>query len=313
MRRRTALPLGVDVGAARTRVACAELGDDGAPVLVAVATRPTGDDPAAAIAAAREELRTRERRCVLALSAPDAVLRSVAFPAMKPRERMRAARFDAARYVDFARDGAIRVIPDRAGRCVVGIARRSALDARVAAARRAGLRPIAVDDAAFALLRAFGDADAVVDIGERATVLDDTPQSRFQRCASSQPAAPLFPAALAASLTIDLASAEERKRTIGLGGAAEHARDALVDALASALVAHRSASADEVALRRADRQRRAPLRPRRTRSNARSRFRRASERWTSRAGAAHYPPDVVRAASPDWALAYGLALWGAGR
>jgi len=305
---RAALPLGVDVGTARTRVAHAVLDATGAPALVAVATRPTGDDPAGAIAAARAELRTRERRCVLALTAPDAVLRTVTFPAMNARERMRAARYEIARVADFAADAAVRVVATQRERYVVGAARRTALDARAGAARRAGLRPIAVDDTAFALLRAFPDAGAVVDVGDTSTVL----------CIRREPIPTVhiaggggaaLTAALSTALAIDTASAEERKRTIGLGGAADHARDALVDALASALVAHRAACAEDVAS--------VVL----TGNGARLRgLATAVERAIAipvRVGtleaAAHaaYPDDVVRAASPDWALAYGLALWSA--
>ncbi len=307
MTRRATLPLGVDVGTVRTRVALVERDANGRATLVAVAARANAPDAATAVADARAELRTRERRCVLALSAPDAVLRTITFPPMTHRERLRAARFEAGRFIPYAaHEAAIRVVPGADGRCVVGIARRGALDDRVAAARRAGLRPVAVDDAAFALLRAFPGAGAIVDVGERATLLaiggETVPSVRTVAYGGGA-----FSDAIAASLGLDRAAADERKHAIGLGGAGGAVRDELIGALAGALVEHRAASASEL--------RSIVL----TGNGARlTGLSAALERAVAipvaigalDAGAGcGYPPDVVRAASPDWALAFGLALW----
>ena len=307
MKAATTLPLGVDVGAVRTRVALLERDPSGASRLVAVATRPTGEDPGAAIAAACAELATRERRCVLALGPPDAVVRSAAFPAMRRAERTRAARFEASRFVSYPlHEAAVRVHSAPGERCIVGVARRSALDARVLGAQRARLRPVAVDDCAYALMRALPYADAIVDVGERATVLV-LPNDLL-------PAVHVFPAggraftdAVAASLGVDEATAEQRKRTVGLAGAGEHARDALIEQLATALIEHRATARTEpraIAL---------------AGNGARlAGLAEALERAVAipvRLGAlpddvsCGLPSDVVRAASPDWALAYGLALW----
>jgi type IV pilus assembly protein PilM len=301
------LPLGIDVGTARTRVALVECDASGQPHLVAVAVRPTGDDAAHAIAQARAELRTRERRCVLALGAPDALLRTATFPAMRRTERARAARFEAQRFVPYSsNEAAVRV--ERAGeeRCVIGIARRCAVDERVLAARRAGLRPVAVDDVAFGLARAFAYADAIVDVGESATLLvvpgDPVPSVRTLAIGGGA-----LTAAVVASLGVDAATAEQRKRTIGLAGAGEYARDALVEQLASALIDHRAnARAEMRAIALAG-------------NGARlAGFGEALERAVAipvRLGALAagtsdaLPADVVHAASPDWGLAYGLALW----
>jgi Tfp pilus assembly PilM family ATPase len=307
VKRRPTLPLGVDVGAERTRIALAELDESGHPSLVAVAARPTGSDAAQAIAEARAELGTRERRCVLALGAPDALLRRAAFPAMPRTERARAARFEAARFAPYApNETALRVLPAGDGRYILGIARRRALDERVAAAKRAGLHAVAVDDAAFALSRAFEYADAVIDVGAAAT--------RLVVAGAPVPAVETFEiggatltAAVAASLGVGEAAAERRKRSVGLAGAGEHARDALVDAIASALIDHRARARTELrAIALAG-------------NGARlSGFAEALERAVAipvrlgalGAGVSHtLPADVVRAASPDWGLAYGLALW----
>lgn len=306
MKRARTFALGIDVGTARTRVALVERDDAGRPALVAVAARPTGDDAALAIADARAELRTRERRCVLALGAPDALLRAIAFPALHRIERARAARFEASRFAPFpVDDAAIRVVAI-GERCAVGVARHDALEARIAAARRAGLRPIAVDDAAFGLLRAFPYADAIVDVGASAALLvvSGDPVPSVSRLA---PGGAALTAAVGASLGIDEATAEERKRTVGLSGAGEYARDALVEQLASALVDHRAKA-------------RAELRAIALAGNGArlTGFAAALERAVAipvrlgalGAGASDaIPPDVLRAASPDWGLAYGLALW----
>ena len=307
MKRRATLPLGIDVGAARTRVALLERDAAGAPRLVAVAARATGDDPAAAIAAACTELATSERRCVLALGPADALMRTAAFPAMRRAERARAARFEASRFVSYPlHEAVVRVHAGGGEHCIVGIARRAALDARVLAAKRARLRPVAVDDAAFALVRAFPYADAIVDAGESTTVLvladDPLPVVR-----SFPTGGRAFTDAVVASLGVDAATAEQRKRSIGLAGAGDRARDALVEQLATALIEHRASARTEpraIAL---------------AGNGARlAGFADALERAVAipvRLGAlpsgvsAGLPSDVVRAASPDWGLAYGLALW----
>jgi Tfp pilus assembly PilM family ATPase len=301
------LPLGVDVGAARTRVALLERDAAGAVRLIAVATRPTGDDAAAAIAAACAELATSERRCVLALGQPDALLRTAAFPAMRRTERARAARFEASRFVPYPlAEADVRVHAETRERCIVGIVRRSALDARVLGAKRARLRPVAVDDVAFALMRAFPYADAIVDVGERATVLvlPNEPLPAVRAFATGGAA---FTEAVVASLGVDAPTAEQRKRSVGLAGAGDRVRDELVEQLATALIEHRASARTEpraIAL---------------AGNGARlAGFAEALERAVAipvRLGALPtgvsrgLPADVVRAASPDWGLAFGLALW----
>jgi Tfp pilus assembly PilM family ATPase len=305
----TTLPLGIDVGAVRTRVALLERDAAGSVRLIAVAARPTGDDAATAIAEACAELATRERRCVLALGPGDALLRTAAFPAMRRAERARAARFEASRFVPYPLHEAVVNVHAGAGeRCIVGIARRSALDARVLGATRARLRPIAVDDAAFALMRAFPYADAIVDVGESATVLI-FPNDPIPAVRAFPAGGRAFTDAVVASLGIDEAAAEQRKRSVGLAGAGDHARDALVEQLATALIEHRASARTEpraIAL---------------AGNGARlAGFAETLERAVAipvRLGvlpgdaSRGLPADVVRAASPDWGLAYGLALWDA--
>ncbi len=310
MRRRETLPLGVDIGTARTRIALVERDDARRPDLVAVAVRETGDDAAAAIAAARAELRTSERRCVLALGGGDAHLRTGTFPRMRGGERVRAARYDAAPFLGFpSADAVVRVVPIEADTCVVGVARRAALTERVGAARAAGLRPIAVDDAGLALTRVFPAAGAIVDVGARATqlVLASQPVPIYRIFAGGGAA---LTAAVVASLGIEEHAAESRKRSIGLAGAGEYARDALVEQLASALVEHRSRARTELdgIVMVGNGARLCGFADALERAVALTVRMGGLEADVSRS----LPPDVVRAAAPDWALAYGLALWADG-
>jgi Tfp pilus assembly PilM family ATPase len=307
MRKAETLPLGIDIGASRTRVALLERDRTGTPCLIAVSTRPTAGDPALAIAEAYAELGTRERRCVLALNHPESMIRSATFPRMGRLERARAARFEVARYLPYPiGEAAIRVTPLVGGTCVIGVAHRPVLAARLAAVRRARLAPIAVDDAAFALGRALPHADAVIDVGQERTTLivrrDPVPVIRTFEIAGGA-----FTTAIAEALGLDARLAEERKRTIGLAGAGEHARDGLVAQLAAALLETRAAAqVDLRGIALAGNGSRlaglAEMLERATQVPVRS--------GTLAPGATTALPfDVVRSASPDWACAYGLALW----
>ena len=307
MSRRATLPLGVDIGAERTRIALLERDRAGIARLVAVATRETGVDPSAAIAAAHAELPTRERRCVLGIGGADTHLRASSFPGMGGRERIRAARYEAAPFLGFpSNDAVVRVVPIEDDRCVVGVASRAALMTRVAAARTAGLRTVAVDDAALALMRVFPDAGAIVDVGVRATQLV-LANGSVPACRAFAGGGAALTAALAASLGIDEAAAESRKCSIGLAGAGEFARDALVEQLASALIEHRSRARTELGgiVLVGNGARLCGLTGALERAVALAVRLGTLEPNVSRG----LPPDVVRAAAPDWALAYGLALW----
>ena len=202
---------------------------------------------------------------------------------------------------------AVRHVALGEGRYAIGIARGSALDERTTVAKRAGLRPVAVDDVAFALARAFPYADAIVDVGDRATLLvvPGAPVPAVRRLAIGGSA---FTAAIVASLGLDAVAAEHRKHTIGLAGAGEHVRGALIDELAAALTDHRAGARNEI--------RSIALAGNGARLAGLAEGLEAAVAIPVRHAAlaedacADLPSDVVRAASPDWGLAYGLALWG---
>lgn len=307
MSRYATLPLGVDLGTARTRVALMERREGGAPRLIGVAVRPTASEPAQALVAALTELGTRERRCVLAVAAPLAQLRAVRFPVLARRERQRAARFEAARSTTYPiDDAAVRIVRLDATRCVLAIAPRRLIKERAAFARAAGLRPIAIDDAAFALLRCVPADTAVVDVGATATTLvaGDDPV----------PIAHAFPTggraltdAIVRGLGIDAGAAEHRKLTIGLAGAGEAVRDELVAQIAAALVTARAAVRTTIRsiVLTGNGSRLAGL----TGALEQAVAMPVRLAVLPEALCSTLPGDVVRAASPDWALAFGLALW----
>jgi len=303
---RPTLPLGIDFGRHRIRVALSERATHGGR-LVAVAARPSGDDPAAALREAVGELATLERRCVIGIGPPDALLRAVSLPPMSRFERTRAATFQAARYIDYAiADAAIALTPQPSGRWTLGIARRSAMHARLEAAKRAKLVPLAIDDIAFAAARALADADGTIDISDDVTRL-----TVFARpvpfVAEVALGGMLFTEGIARSLGIDADAAEVRKRTVGFAGAGEAQRDAVIDAIADLLGRSRAAGHTEV--------RRLAMIGNGSRVPG---LADAIERATGYgvrlaaldAGVSEVlPADVLRAAGADWAVAYGLSLW----
>jgi Tfp pilus assembly PilM family ATPase len=302
------LPLGVDLGASRVRVALAHRAPNGRAELVAVATRQYETDPAAALTDAVAELRTRERRCVFGLGEPRALLRSIRFPAMRRGEQDRAARFEATQFVDYPISEAIvKVIPlGSDGDAVIGVVRKDVIGSLVSFAHSAKLRVAAVDNNAFALRRALPDVDAVLDIG-----LDDSRlhifTGRFPIGRRFTTGGAAFTKAIARALGCDLETAERRKLTHGIAGSGESARDALVADVASALADCRSAGYGDV--------REIALAGNGSRlSDLCAAIERATAVRVRPAALAPdtsptLPPDVLRAAAPDWCLAYGLARW----
>lgn len=306
--RASTLPLGIDIGRRRVRVALLKCEPDEAPKLVAVAARDHAGDPAGALRTALDELQTRERRCVLALAPPHALLCIADLPAMSPRERLCAARFEAARFIDYPiADAAVSLVRTNSHqRWVVGIVRRTALAASLAVAKRVNLRALAVDDMAFAFRRAHPDADGVIDVGEDAT--------RLTLFGGTIPYVARIPiggerltGAIAQSLGVDVAAAEERKRRIGFAGAGDAERDALIGLLGEALADARAGGYTDV--------RRIVLAGNGSRIPG---FDESIERATGHAVrpatlppdvSDTLPPDVLRAAAADWSVAYGLSLW----
>jgi Tfp pilus assembly PilM family ATPase len=242
----------------------------------------------------------------MGIGAPISMLRTARFPKMGRRERERAARFDSARFVRYPiSDAAVRVMPVDAQRTLIGVAPRDALRTRIDAARTARLDLVAIDDHGFAFLRAFPNAHAVLDIGAAATTLI-IPGEAMPTSTAFQIAGRSLTAAIVAALGIDESAAEARKRQVGLAGAGEHVCDTLVELVASSLIEARASG-------------RPPVTSITLAGNG-ARLIGLAERLEAvlaipvsdaifRADVSEtLPTDVLRAAAPDWGLAYGLAL-----
>jgi type IV pilus assembly protein PilM len=318
------LPLGIDVGSTRARIACGESNRESAVRIRAVVARDVPDEAvspsrieqpelvAAVIEEMIAEIGTRERRCVLAVGAPACVLRTVRLPKMSWPERLRASRFEAQRFAGWDLDeeaSVVRTHPiDRAaGTFAIGVARPLDIDSRVSAVRSAGLRAVAIDHDAFAMRRVFPDCDAIVDIGsERSSVHFFGASGPISLGAQTGGAA--VTRGIAAELSIDMPTAERRKRILGCAGAGQTASEELVAAIAALVDRARSRTTVERIVV--------------TGNGARlPNFARDLEEATSAVAempvpevlhTGTYPDDVVRAAAPDWALAASLALWSVG-
>jgi Tfp pilus assembly PilM family ATPase len=307
---RATLPLGIDIGTTGVRVALAERSGGGRPKLLAVANRAYDHRPDVAIADAVSELATRERRCVLAVSRADAFLGCTVLPPMNDAERGAAARFEVARRLDYPiAEAAVSIVgAGREQHWVIGAARRSKLAATLKTARSARLRPIAVDDHGFAFQRVYPGSCGVIDVGERTTQVIGYGTvvpfvARFATGGAD------FTQAIADALGIGFAAAEQRKCSIGFGGAGDAVRDAWVAAVMAAFADARAEGCDgsgtfvlcgngsrvsglAEALHRASG---CHVEPARLEPDASDTL----------------PPDVLRGAAPDCSLAYGLALWDA--
>ena len=315
------LPLGVDLGSTRVRIALVETDREGSVRIRAIVARDLPDaavstleveQPALVAAVIEEilgEIGSRERRCVLAIGAPACSLRTVRFPKMSWAERLRAARFEAQRFSawDLEEEGSIvRAHPvDRSsGTYAVGVTRTASVDSRVSTMRLAGLRAVAIDHDALAMRRMFPDCDAIVDVGaERSTVHVFGGTSPISLVTELGGAA--ITRGIAAELSIDMPTAERRKRILGCAGAGVSAREEVVTSIASLIDRARGRAAiNRVVV---------------TGNGARlPSFAHDLEEATSTLAEApvpeilhtgSYPEDVVRAAAPDWTLAASLASW----
>lgn len=306
------IPLGIDIGRTRIRVAAAVRTTSGKAELVGVASREAPQECEAVSAVVedlRRELATRERRCVLSLPAASGVLKVVRFPKMSETERRNAARFESERIVPWdSKDIATIVrahwVNVREGLVAIGVAREEALRLRVACARGAGLSVAGVDHDACAMRRAFPFADAVLDVGYES--------SSLHVFSASGPLSLIIPAGgsdvtsgICRDLGIDSTAAERRKRILGTAGAGESARDAFVSRVAVTI--------QEV------RERNPIRRLAMTGNGARLPGLPAAIESAIEAvvdvpvsdllQVAAYPEDVARSAAPDWTLAASLAAW----
>jgi cell division ATPase FtsA len=236
------LPLGIDIGATRIRIAVAERRRDGAIRILGIASRERvncteAERDAAAVAVledlSRELGLRRQRECVSALGSPQATLRNVRFPKMSWFERRNAARFEALGEYGAARKP-VRVrlhsVDRTSGVFAVGTVDEMLLRHHVSILQRARLRVAGVDHDACALQRVLSDVDAVVDIGYETlrlhVFLEGAPLSWTAGMGGAD-----VTRCIARDLLIDAASAERRKRILGVAGAGESARESCVEAI----------------------------------------------------------------------------------
>ena len=213
------LPLAVDLGTSRVRVAATGRRADGILRMLAVgaAVREAGSDPSEALRAALREAGTTQRRCILMLRAAEAPLQWIRFPKLTARERSRAAAFEGkAALAELDEPVVVRTIEAPDGRSIVGVVTRAVLQRLIGAARAAGLQPAAVHHAGLVL--ATAGEEATLDVGTVSATLalrvNGVPLVRVIPIGGES-----FTSALAREFKIEPHQAEHRKQTIGLGGA----------------------------------------------------------------------------------------------
>lgn len=313
------LPLGIDIGSTRVRIVDAVATPDG-PRIQAVAVRDIAAGDAACggisethyVAALLEdalcEIRTRQRRCVASIGEPDAVLRTLGLPEMSSSERERSARYEARRFVDFPIEQAVVRIHRSSrdtGTWTVGIARTSALNARLAALRCARLKVISIDHEACALARALPEFDAIVDVGYQRVSLHVTKGETAPMTMQAFNGGHDVTRSIEQELSVDTRTAEKRKRILGTAGAGERARAALTTDIAALIRTARERSPIRRIALVGNGARLSGLVPDLERATGALCELPVSDVLYS----GNYPEDVVRSSAPDWTLAVGLALW----
>lgn len=306
--------MGVDLGTTRVRVAASERDALGKLRLCAIASRdlPEGrwrdggnalELAAVVLEQLIKELGLRERTCVTAVGAPEAVVRVVAFPKMTWLERKRSARFEL---LGEGRPGTVRVHPlAEPGLFALGNADDGLLKRHNELLRRARLRLAAIDHDGYALMRTLPGYDAIADIGhDNMRLHAHSREGLLSFC--SQAAGRFVTAEIATELSIDYESAERRKRIIGTSGAGESALARCTDELRALLerAQARGCAVSRLAL---------------VGNGARiSGFADAIARRSKITAdvpvapvlrAADFSEDVLRIGSPDWTLAAALSGW----
>jgi Tfp pilus assembly PilM family ATPase len=227
---------------------------------------------------------------------------------MRRGEHERAARFEATQFVDYPiRDAIVRVIAlGDDGDAMIGVVRKDVIGSLVSLAHAVKLRVTAVDNNVFAFRRALPDVDAVLDIGVHDSRLHIfSGRVPIGRRFSVGGAA--FTSAVEQALGCDEATAERRKHVHGVVGCGDATRDALIAGVAQALVECRAGGMGDVrTIALAGNGSRLGDLPAHLERATGVRVQTAS---LEPEAAPAVPADVLRAAGPDWCLAYGLALW----
>jgi Tfp pilus assembly PilM family ATPase len=242
------LPLGVDIGTLRVRVAALLRQANGGLRLLGVGAADVDGDVAEAIRLALSQVATVERRCVASIRVSDARLRCVSLPSMSGRELRQALRFEGISMFGesveaneiVVRSSTLRVAEEGRHQTLVAAAPIEKVKRTLTTLAACGLRATSVDHEACVLARAA--QTPLLDVGgERSSfivVSHGMPVIRSFELGGS-----FFTDALAREFGTSLSVAETRKRTVGLAGAATEAVHTYVRALGAQLEGIELASA----------------------------------------------------------------------
>jgi len=307
---RPPLPLGVDLGSQRVRIAVMTYDGDAVSVQRVLALERKNIPQQELSQRLRELLDEHNvvaHEAILTLQEPDAILRRVMLPGMTSRARDAFVRDEAYRLF-----GSERIVhhlladQHQHDAYVLGLVRGVVLDAAVGVLTAAGMKVRAVDYAGCALARIFPEADSIVDIGESATritmVKEKTCWGASVSCGGRH-----LTEALMQSYQLNFVDAERRKVQHNI----DRSADAAIDMVAATI-------ADGV--QRIHRATGQPLRRVVVTGNG-GRIPRLLHRldeildwcveFTARIPihSVNYPEDILRASVADWGLALGAALW----
>jgi Tfp pilus assembly PilM family ATPase len=229
---------------------------------------------------------------------------------MSTRERERAGSFEAMRYIEYPVEEAVvrSVCAEPAENLyTLGIMRRARMERILRVLRIAGLRPTAIDHEACALQRAFPYADAVLDTGREVSRLYAFNGKHAPLGILLDGGSHTFTQAIAQGLSVDILTAERRKRAVGLAGAGEGEMNAFTASVGRGFLTARNHGMPEIhRLIVTGNGARLPGLADRIERAAGCSVDVASHLGIERTA---YPRDVARASAPDWALSVGLALW----
>jgi Tfp pilus assembly PilM family ATPase len=234
------LPLGVDIGTLRVRVAALLRRADGTLRLLGIGAADVDGDVAEAVRLALSQVATVERRCVASIRASDARLRCVSLPSMSGRELRQALRFEGISMFGesaeasgiVVRSSTLRVAEEGRHETLVAAAPIEKVQRTLRTLTACGLRAISVDHEACVLARATQTPllDVGADRSSFIAVTHGVPVIRSFELGGS-----FFTDALAREFGTSLNVAETRKRTVGLAGAATEAIHTYIRALGAQL------------------------------------------------------------------------------
>lgn len=222
------LPLGVDIGTSRVRVAALLRRTNGTLRLLSVGAADVDEDVDEAVRQALSQVATVERRCIASIRVRDARLRCVSLPDMSGRELRQALRFEGISMFGesveanqiVVRTSMLAGAEKGRHQTLVAAAPVEKVQRTLATLSDCGLRAVSVDHEACVLARAA--QTPLLDVGaERSSfiaVSHGVPVIRSFEFGGS-----FFTDALAREFGTSLSVAETRKRTVGLAGAATEA------------------------------------------------------------------------------------------